>query len=383
MHRSSPQVSALPILLAALLLGPTVVHARTQTGTPATTTRYEVTDLGTLGGTYSWAGGINASGQVVGDSTTAPGQEGPGTHAFLWTDGTMTDLGTLGGEMSTAIDINDAGQVVGSSETAERTQRAFLWENGAMTDLGTLGTGSHSEGIRINAAGQVVGHATTAPGQELLDPGTRAFLWSEGEMTDLGTLGGDWSRATDITDTGRVSGTSETADGALHPFVWENGTMTDLGVLPGFAGGRALRINEEGWVAGFSVDPLATPGAGPPAERHAWLYREGELIDLGTLGGPESSAFSLNNVGQVVGESQISAEAAGTTASPAVGEGDTESPWHAFVWEDGVMTDLNKLVSGQSNLVLGSAFAINDVGQIVGGASAGEESRAFLLTPSN
>ncbi len=177
-------------LLTALLLGPTLVHARTQTGTPAAATRYEVTDLGTLGGTYSVAVGINAAGQVVGGSTTAPGQEpdGPGSRAFLWDNGTMTDLGTLGGDLSWAIDINDAGQVAGYAETTERTQHAVLW--------------------------------------------------TDGEMTDLGTLGGDWSRATDITDTGRVSGTSATADGALHPFVWENGTMTDLGVLPGFAVGE-------------------------------------------------------------------------------------------------------------------------------------------------
>ncbi len=386
MHRPPLQVSVLMVLLATLLLGPTLVHARTQTGTSATTTPYEVTDLGTLGGTFSTAVGINAAGQVVGGSTTAPGQEpdGPGSRAFLWDNGTMTALGTLGGDLSWAIDINDAGQIVGYAETTERTQHAVLWTNGEMTDLGTLGGGSHSEGIRINAAGQVVGHATTGPGQELLDPGTRAFLWSDGVMTDLGTLGGNWSRATDITDTGRVSGTSETADGALHPFVWENGTMTDLGVLPGFAGGRALRINEEGWVVGFSVDPLATPGAGPPAERHAWLYREGELTDLGTLGGPESSGLGLNNVGQVVGESQISAEAAEVTAlgdaSPVAEE--DGPPFHAFIWEDGVMTDLNDLVSGESGLVLETAFAINDAGQIVGGGTVGDAYHAFLLTPA-
>lgn len=99
MHRSPLQVSALTALLATLLLGPTLVHAQNQPGTPAATTRYEVTDLGTLGGDYSEANGLNAAGQVVGSSTTAPGQEpfGPGTRAFLWTAGEMTDLGTLGG----------------------------------------------------------------------------------------------------------------------------------------------------------------------------------------------------------------------------------------------------------------------------------------------
>jgi probable HAF family extracellular repeat protein len=377
-------------LAITLLLGPTLVHARSQAGTPAAARRYEVTDLGTLGGTYSVALGVNQAGQVVGDSTTAPEQEGggPGTHAFLWVDGTMTDLGTLGGETSTANDINGAGQVIGVSETADATTRAFLWENGTMTDLGTLG-GDHSEAIQINEAGQVVGHATTAPGQELLDPGTHAFLWEDGTMTDLGTLDSDFSRATGINDAGQVVGTSETADAAIHPFRWENGTMTDLGTIPGFAGGRAVSINAEGSVVGFAVDPLpdglATPAVGPPLERHAWLYRAGELIDLGTLGGTNSAALGINADGLVVGWADIPFAQSLAEATPVVNTGistlpDAPAP-HAFVWADGVMADLNELSAG-GELVLETAFEIGDGGHIVGGAVVGEDYRAFLLTPT-
>ena len=73
-------------------------------------------DLGTLGGTFSEAVAVNASGQVVGDSTTAaPGER----HAFSWTRaGGMVDLGTLGGSFSFAAAVNDGGQVVGSSAIA-------------------------------------------------------------------------------------------------------------------------------------------------------------------------------------------------------------------------------------------------------------------------
>jgi probable HAF family extracellular repeat protein len=382
MHRSSLPHSVL-IILVVLLLSPAL--AQGQVGTPVPVEGYEATDLGTLGGTYSEANGINEAGQVVGSSTTAPDQEpfGPGTHAYLWADGTMTDLGTLGGETSSAIDINEAGQVVGDSETADGATRATLWHDGEVVDFGTLG-GDHSTAIRINDAGQIVGHSTTAPGQELLDPGTHAFVWEDGQMTDLGTLGSDFSRATSINEAGQIVGTSETADGAIHPFLWEDGEMTDLGTIPGFGGGRAIRNNDDGWVVGFAVDPLpdglATPAAGVLLERHAWLYPDGDLIDLGTLGGTNSAALALNNYGQVVGYSEVAVDVTpGVEASPAAGE-ESPPPTHAFIWQDGVMTDLNDLTSG-GELVIEAAFTVNDAGQIAGGAIVGEEYHAFLLAP--
>ncbi len=389
MRRPPFRAPALVALVIMLLLGPTLVDAQGQTGTPALVGRYEVTDLGTLGGTYSVALGVNRAGQVVGQTSTGPDQEpfGPGSHAFLWDEGSMTDLGTLGGETSEAQDINEAGQVAGSAGTADGTTRAFLWEDGEMTDLGTLG-GDHSEAFRINEAGQVVGHSTTAPGQELLDPGTHAFLWEDGAMTDLGTLGSDFSRATAINEAGQVVGTSETADGAVHPFLWEDGTMTDLGTLPGFGGGRAVDMNDEGQVVGFAVDPLpdllATPtvDGSQPLGRHAWLYRDGELTDLGTLGGTNSAALSINAATTVVGYSETAAEATPEAeATPVAGEEAAPPPPHAFVWSDGEMADLNELGDG-GELLLETAFAIGDGGHIVGQAVVGADYRAFLLTPA-
>src|SRR5688500_6265601 len=79
---------------------------------------YTVADLGTLGGTSSIGWGINASGQVTGQSYTTGDAE---THAFLY-DGAMHDLGTLGGTFSSGAGINDSGQVTGQSDG-----HAFLW----------------------------------------------------------------------------------------------------------------------------------------------------------------------------------------------------------------------------------------------------------------
>lgn len=83
------------------------------------------------------------------------------------------------------------------------------------------------------------------------------------------------------------------------------------------------------------------------------------MTDLGTLGGPTSSARAINARGQVVGES--------TTAEGAT---------HAFVWQDGLMTDLGTLDGGNS-----SARVINDRGQIAGTSSSEAGSNAVLWEP--
>jgi probable HAF family extracellular repeat protein len=83
-------------------------------------------DLGTLGGTQSIALAVNASGQVVGQSTTAGDTE---QHAFSWTQsGGMIDLGTLGGAFSVAWAVNASGQVAGDSTTGSGEFHAVLWK---------------------------------------------------------------------------------------------------------------------------------------------------------------------------------------------------------------------------------------------------------------
>ena len=122
---------------------------------------YEVTDLGTLGGTRSAAFGINTAGHIVGYSDTAEGQQ----HAFLYNGGSLIDLGTLGGENSYANRINDLGLVVGRAETEKGEYRAFVARAGMpMLDLSSLDQvlrGPFSIATAINNLGQVVGYWQT------------------------------------------------------------------------------------------------------------------------------------------------------------------------------------------------------------------------------
>jgi probable HAF family extracellular repeat protein len=96
-------------------------------------------DLGTLGGTYSFATAVNDSGQVVGYSDMT-GNAGP-SHAFSWTArGGMVDLGTLGGTASIAAAVNASGQVVGVSTTtgAGRRHTALTHRLSALTQARRL-----------------------------------------------------------------------------------------------------------------------------------------------------------------------------------------------------------------------------------------------------
>ncbi|SRR5712692_15303 len=172
-------------------------------------------DLGTLPGhTLSVARAINHRGQAVGNSEpieTASIGHCPTTpvavqeqHAVLWDNGVITDLGTLGGVFGMAKGINDRGQVVGSSSLANGEEHAFLWSEGVMTDLGELG-GAYSLANHVNNHGQVVGLSRTSEGE------LHAVLWQSGVMSDLNGLipadsGWVLVEATDINRAGEIVG---------------------------------------------------------------------------------------------------------------------------------------------------------------------------------
>jgi uncharacterized membrane protein len=86
-------------------------------------------------------------------------------------------------------------------------------------------------------------------------------------------------------------------------FLWKDGVITPLAPLPGGENlsSYASVVNNFGQAAGVAENGAADPLTGWPGEIRAVLWERGRVLDLGTLGGNESSANSINDSGQVVG----------------------------------------------------------------------------------
>lgn len=372
-------------------------HAATSKAASAPTPpHYNVSNLDSLGGKNARGTSINDIGMVSGYSTLA---EEKVRHGALWAFGRKFDLGTLGNPATSNSAVlwpvkNVIGVISGISQTdtpdpnqekwscgfffsgpyaTGNTCRGFVWEFGSMRALPTLG-GNNGFATGTNNWRQTVGWAENA----VFDSACvlpqklqfRPVVWGPGrdQIRELPLLGDDTSgSATAINDRGQVIGISGICDQAFgrstakHAVLWEHGHVTDLGSFGADYWNTPVSISQRGDVVGFAGEPGDSAGA----VTHAFIWtREHGMQRLDPDADDNSVAYGINERRQVVGQQ---CDASGC---------------HAFLWQNGVMTNLNDLKQADYTDTLFLALDINDFGQITGRANGAAGVRsAFLAKP--
>lgn len=392
------------LLFGLLLAGASLLFDHGAYATDAGHTQYRIINLGDPeGGPISQGISNNQPGWIVGFSTLPDST----MRAELWRDGTAKSLGALGGPNSAVAwpNRNDHGVIVGISETAQTQPlgelwscylavfyvnddhvcRGFVWRDGVMSPLPTLG-GDNGFATGVNNGDEIVGWAEDAAHDPTCGEFTNnhqvlqfeAVMWlRDGDhyrAIELPPYRGDLDgAATAINQRRQIAGISGICDGAIggataeHMIIWWRGRIAR--VLPTLGGSywnTPMDINDQGDVAGFSD----LPGDGPTGGQanflaFFWSARPftcnghpvagGITCNLGALGSDgDSEALGVNNRGQVVGTSFGASH---------------PYPGHAFLWQQGKMTDLNSLVVPGTTLELRDAQEINDQGEITGVAT--------------
>ena len=238
-----------------------------------------------------------------------------------------------------AFDINVFGQVVGSSQG-----------NAVISSVGTYIPLSGSQATGINDVGEAAGIA----------PGGAALWGSDGALTLLGEF-----NPRDVNDAQLIVGEqdSRSEGGTIAAVAWSGGVIQILGTLPGDDGGECVshngpcqsfanRVNSTGQIVGTSDRPGVS-------SKHAVIWTDDGIIDLGQLGGANSGSegVDINDAGWVVGDSDS----------------------RAYVYDGTMMHDLNTLIRGRNRFTrLTTAHSINNRGDIVGQGFVDGVRRAYL-----
>ena len=343
--------------------------------------RYEMLELGTLGGSGTMPVALNDSGYVVGCSATSDGE----SHAFRWRYGNMRDLapgadescahtltnsGVVGGILRSGADrhvvtwttagaLTDFGVCCGIGRDVVALTNSelvvsgwdghsFFLQGGVTRNLGGLGDSGYAAAKAMNNRRQIVGASLVA--EDGINRIDHAFIWENGVMRDLGLLGDPLcpdsvtrcgrASAVRINNDGVVIGMSTDATGESRGVQWINGRIEDLG----FPNPKAL--NSRGDVAGNGP----YPAGGNPDGGEGFFWRSGITRSIGSLGGGTTFVADMNDAGMIVASSYTSGHS-----------------MHVAVWNptDGRLVDLGTgpAVAGATGA---QAIAINARGDVLG-----------------
>lgn len=374
----------------------TITHVGPRDRNGAQSVRYTIQDLGVVGTNPTQPGQpfvISNGGWVSGGADV-----GAALHAVLWRGGKMTDIGNPGlGGNSMAFGVNEWGLTVGEAENTSSGLSTtedfcgfqlmgysssptpcvpFISNQSKMVPLKTLG-GVNGVANQINIWGAIAGYAeNTTEDSGCTAPQVYQFkpaVWFGNLIQALPTASDSEGVAFSINDLGQVVGTSGSCGpfnpiwlfnlSPVHALLWQNGVRTDLGTLGGVANNMAHGINNLGQVVGGS-------DLTGDATTHAFLWtpQTRKMKDLGVVGSDFwSFGLGINDEGQIVGASANA----------------DFSVLRAFVRQNGALVDLNSLVEGTTVLFLETACSINSRGEIIGFAYDPNTSytHAYLAIP--
>jgi probable HAF family extracellular repeat protein len=295
-------------------------------------------------------------------------------------------------------DMNNNGQIVGYTfNTSTGAIAASIWENGLLTKLGGFGN-DFSLATSINDNGQIVG----VYGSSAYKPGffpEHAFIYQNGVTENLKIPYDLFIGIRKINNNGQILASS--LGGRIQTsftFTWKNNSVIDILPLEGNVY-SPLDINNFGQVVG-------------DIQGHPYLWQNGITTYLGLDGTLSGYVSGINNNGQVIGSivtsssymnrqeqafiwengvftdiGKLSMDGYGPTQIFAKDINDkgqvVGTSGHAFLWQSGIMKDLNTLVSMAPNWELSDATRINDKGQIIvsGFNEPLQINSTFLLTP--
>jgi probable HAF family extracellular repeat protein len=276
------------------------------------------------------------------------------------------------------------------SATQEQKPNSARYTRYAIQDLGIVGT-------NVNQPGQpfVISNSGWVSGGADVGAALHAVLWHGGAMIDIGNpgLGGN-SMALGVNERGHAVGEAEdtaadlsttedfcgfeamgysSSPTACVPFIWSEGQMVPLKTLGG-VNGVANQISNWGAIVGYAENRKKDPGCPSPQiyQFKPVIWFENWILPLPTGSDAEGVASSINDWGQVVG-------ASGSCAAFNPIFLYNFQPVHALLWQNGTATDLGNLGGVFNNL----AENINNRGEVVGGSdvSGDSTSHGFLWTP--